>query len=77
MSFTADRWSRKMGLLNDPLTQPSLDRDNCLGNFFCSSCVGKLTKIDLDRSFEIFNAISQFDCRFCISQVSRVLKNKA
>jgi len=31
---------------------------------FCSSCVGKLTKIDLERSFEILNAILQFDYRF-------------
>ena len=37
---------------------------------FCSSCVGKLTKIDLERSFEIPNAILQFDCRFCTWQVT-------
>jgi len=37
---------------------------------FCSSCIGKLTKIDLEISFEILNAILQFDCRFFIWQVS-------
>jgi len=36
----------------------------------CSSCVGKLTKVDLDRSFEVLNAILHFDCRFCTWQVS-------
>ena len=36
----------------------------------CSSYVGKLTRIDLERSFEILNAILQFDCRFCAWQVS-------
>ena len=36
---------------------------------FCSSCVGKLTKINLEKSFQVLNAISQFDCRFCTSQV--------
>jgi len=44
---------------------------------FCSSCVGKLTKIDLERSFEVLNAILQFDCFFVFGRFLRVLKNKA
>jgi len=41
---------------------------------FCSSCVGKLTKIDLEKSFEILNAILQFDSFFLFGRFLEVLK---
>jgi len=41
---------------------------------FCSSCVGKLIKIDLQRNFETLNVILQFDYR---GRFPEVLKNKA
>jgi len=53
------------------------NRDKCLGIFFCISCVGKLRKIDFERSFEILKcdfAVWLFVV-FVFGELLGVLKN--